>query len=42
MTLEDLERFIEDHPENLHWSSEPVTPDEIERAEEMFRWMSRH
>ena len=42
MTPEERERFIEDHPETLIWSSEPVTPEEIERAEEMFRWMIQH
>ncbi len=42
MTTDERERFIEDHPETLSWSSEPVTEEELAWAEEMFRWISRH
>lgn len=36
------ERFIENDPDTLQWSSEPVTPEEEKRANEMFGWISSH
>ena len=36
------ERFIENDPDTLQWSSEPVTSDENKRAEEMFTWISQN
>ncbi|WP_300998793.1 hypothetical protein [Methanoculleus sp.] len=36
------ERFIEDDPATLEWSSEPITPEERKRAEDIFIWISQH
>ena len=36
------ERFIEDDPDTLQWSSEPITPEEEKRARDMFRWINQH
>ena len=36
------ERFVEDDPETLQWSSEPITPEEEGRARQIFRWISQH
>lgn len=41
--MKDLrERFIENDPATLQWSSEPVSTEEKERAEELFMWISRN
>lgn len=36
------ERFIEDDPDTLQWSSELITPDEEKRANAMFKWIGQH
>ena len=36
------ERFIEDDPDTLQWSSEPVTSEEEKLAEKMFVWISKN
>jgi hypothetical protein len=36
------ERFIEDDPATLAWSSEPITAEERKRAEEIFIWISQN
>jgi hypothetical protein len=36
------ERFIEDDPATLEWSSEPLTTEERKRAEEIFIWIGQH
>ena len=36
------ERFIEDDPSTLQWSSEPVTSEEAKLAEKMFTWISKN
>jgi len=36
------ERFIENDPATLQWSSEPVTVDEKDRANELFKWIGRN
>jgi hypothetical protein len=35
-------RFIEDDPDTLQWSNEPVSSEEKELAEKMFRWIEHH
>jgi len=42
MTEDPRERFIEDHPETLKWSKDPVSREERRRAKEIFRWISQH
>lgn len=41
-TGDPRERFIEDHPETLKWSKDPVSREERRRANEIFRWISKH
>jgi|LSQX01.1.fsa_nt_gb hypothetical protein len=36
------ERFIEDDPATLIWSSELITPEEKRRAEDIFMWIVQH
>jgi len=36
------ERFIENDPDTLQWSSEQITSDEIKRAEDLFIWISQN
>lgn len=36
------ERFIENDPATLQWSSEPITSDEIKRAEDLLTWISQN
>jgi len=36
------ERFIENDPATLQWSSEQITPEESGRAEELFTWVSQN
>jgi len=40
--MSSKERFIENDPATLQWSSEPITSEETERAEELFTWISRN
>jgi hypothetical protein len=41
--MKDLRgRFIENDPATLQWSSEPVSTEEKERAEELFMWISKN
>ena len=42
MNKDPREQFIEDHPESLKWSRDPVSREEHKRAKEIFRWISRH
>jgi|WetSurMetagenome_2_1015567.scaffolds.fasta_scaffold858401_1 hypothetical protein len=35
-------RFIEDDPETLQWSSEPISSEEKKLAEEMFKWIGQN
>ncbi len=42
MNKDPREQFIEDHPESLKWSRDPVSREERVRAKEIFRWISRH
>jgi len=36
------QRFIEDDPDTLQWSSDPITTAESEKAEKIFRWIDRN
>ena len=36
------ERFIENDPATLQWSSGPITSEEITRAEDLFIWISQN
>jgi hypothetical protein len=40
--MSSKERFIENDPATLQWSSEPITPEETVRVEELFTWISRN
>ena len=41
--MKDLrERFIENDPATLQWSSEPVCTEEKERAEDLFVWIRQN
>ena len=36
------ERFIENDPATLQWSSEPITSEESVRADDLFTWISQN
>jgi len=36
------ERFIENDPATLQWSSELITSEESKRAEDLFTWISQN
>jgi len=36
------ERFIENDPATLQWNSEPITPEESGRADDLFIWISQN
>jgi len=36
------ERFIENDPAILQWSSEMITPEESRRAGDLFTWISQN
>ena len=36
------ERFIENDPDTLQWSSELITREEKKRAEDIFIWISQN
>ena len=36
------ERFIENDPATLQWSSEPVSNEEGKRAEDLFTWIGQN
>ena len=40
--MNSKERFIENDPDTLQWSSELITSEEKKRAEDIFIWISQN